>query len=227
MAWRDLETNERWKMVIAAVQAAATFGTFIVAAVGIWKVTPIITYQVERQQEAAPAPAGTSEYSEVANEFVDDVLRWWTVQVQGCQRIMELTGKQAGAGLDVNYEVVKSEVQNEPDYLVVTASHARGETEMVKVPVNAGAIPPSQYIQRKINHGAFSGLDSTRRQRVENAIARYMHKCMVPKVPPAYVSAGLSLREVHEQVALAQGQREEAVRHIRALRGIIDAALED
>lgn len=227
MGWWDLEFKERWQTIVAAVQAAATLGTFVVAAVGIWKVTPIITYQVERQKEAEPAPPGISEYSKVANKFVDGVLNWWTGQVQDYQRIMELIGKRVELGLDVNYEVAKSKVENEPDFLVVTASDARGKTEVVRVPVNTKAMPPSQYIQREINQGAFSGLDSTRRQRVENAIARYMHACMLPKVPPAYVSTGMSLREVHDQIALAQDQRKEAIRHIRALRGIIDAALED
>jgi hypothetical protein len=42
--WRALDRKDRWSLITGSLQAAATIGMFLVALVGIWKVTPIITY---------------------------------------------------------------------------------------------------------------------------------------------------------------------------------------
>ena len=56
MGWKEISLKDRWIMVAATLQALAAVGTFLVALVGIWKVAPIITYQVQqvaRQEEKA------------------------------------------------------------------------------------------------------------------------------------------------------------------------------
>nr|NIQ08850.1 hypothetical protein [Gammaproteobacteria bacterium]NIR95788.1 hypothetical protein [Gammaproteobacteria bacterium]NIW46417.1 hypothetical protein [Gammaproteobacteria bacterium] len=135
-------------------------------------------------------------------------------------------------GWNVKFDVIASDVTDGPpeamaDLLVVSATDAGGKQEVVKVAVNDKALPPSQYIQCKINQGAFSKLETATRQRVENAIGSYMHAFMLPKVPPAYVNEDMSLEEIQQEISLRQRSRKEAIRQIQVLKGIIDAALEE
>ena len=59
MGWRELEYRERWSLVVSTIQALATLGAFTVALVGVWRVAPIITYQVEKQKsEPIPVALG-------------------------------------------------------------------------------------------------------------------------------------------------------------------------
>ena len=86
MGWKDMDYKERWTMVIAAVQSFAALGTFIAAIVGVWRVAPIITYQIQQQvlqqQKEAEQAAAAMPSSEVANRVVGDVMSWWTAQVR-------------------------------------------------------------------------------------------------------------------------------------------------
>ena len=242
--WKNMEYKERWLLVCGGLQAAAAVGTFLAAVVGLWSVAPIITYNIEQQEksvrrekatqaEGMPAPkAAADEPSAVAQRFVADVLAWWTPQVDSYQRIMDWTGTPAKNHVKVGFEIVQStDVANVPagtvDLLVVTATDPAGKTETVQVPVNASAMPPSQYIQCKINQGAFATLDPQSRRNVEQAIGRYLHDHMLPKATPAYVRPDMSVEELRRAISYHQDQRLEASRHIRALAGIIDAALEN
>jgi hypothetical protein len=241
--WKNLEYKDRWLLVCGALQAAAAVGTFLAALVGLWSVAPIITYHIEQQEKSIQrekvsasekllAPkTPTAEPSAVAQRFVADVLAWWTPQVDSYQRILQLTGAPAKGQAKLGFKIVQSaDVANIPggtvDVLVVTATDAAGKTETVQVPVNAKAMPPSQYIQCKINQGAFASLDPQARLRVEQAIGRYLHAYMLPKATPAYVRPDMSVEQLRAAISYHQEQRHEASRHIRALAGIIDAALE-
>ena len=86
MGWKDLDFRERTSLMTSAIQAAATFGMFLVAVIGIWKVTPIITYQVEKQ---------ASDLSQIAVEphthpLVIDALSWWGSHMQSYDRLIEI-----------------------------------------------------------------------------------------------------------------------------------------
>ena len=242
-SWKNMEYKERWLLVCSALQATAAVGTFLAAVVGLWSVAPIITYHIEQQEKSTQrekasesegllAPRTTAaEPSAVAQRFVADVLAWWTPQVDGYQRIMDLTATPTKDAVKVGFKIVQStDVANIPggtvDLLVVTATDPAGRAETVQVPVNANAMPPSQYIQCKINQGAFAALDPESRRRVEQAIGRYLHAYMLPKVTPAYVRSDMSVEQLRTAISYHQDQRLEASRHIRALAGIIDAALE-
>lgn len=241
-SWKNMEYKDRWLLICSALQATAALGTFLVAIVGLLSVAPIITYNIEQQERAVqrdkisapetlPAPqTGKAEPSEVAQRFVTDVLAWWTPQVEGYQRILELTDASVKGQGKTSFEIVPStDVANIPggtvDLLVLTVANPAGKTETVQVPVNANAMPPSQYIQCKINQGAFAALDPDARLRVEQAIGRYLHAYMLPKVTPAYVQSDMSLEQLRAAISYHQDHRREALRHIRALGGIIDAAL--
>jgi hypothetical protein len=227
MRWKGLEFQERWKLIVGTIQSLATLGTFIVALFGVWRVTPIITHQIERQIESKSSKSILSllQSKEVGHKFVGETISWWTVQVMNYQRIMDLIMRRDQLNLDVNYEIVESTAENEPDLLVVTSVNKGGKKDVVEVPVNAKAMPPTQYIQRRINKGAFSALASTKREKVENAITYHMRAHMQPKVPPPYIKAGMSLEEVYEEISYAQVHRTEAIQNIRALKGIIDDAM--
>lgn len=136
MAWKDLDYQGRVSVLTSGVQAAATFGMFLVAIIGIWKVTPIITYQVQQMQ-------------------------------------------------------------------------------------------PSQYIQFKVNQGAFEDLPDAQRQRVEIAVERYVNRVMVPVVPPLMVRPDMSLKELHSEISSTRHHREDALRHIKRLQEVITAAMEE
>ncbi len=239
MGWKTLDFKERWVLMATGFQALAAVGTFLVALIGIWSVTPIITYQTyqieqkqEAEKEAARMKTKLFPTGQVEEVFVDDVLTWWQSQVQAYERILELIANQTKRGLKITFEVVEAGAPSTvpgvtPDLLIVRSTDPNGKTEILKVPVNANAMTPSQYLQCKINQGAFSALDSAQRDRVEMAVGRYLHKYMLPKVPPAYVRQDMSLKELYNEISLHQDHRRESTRQIRALRGIVEAALEE
>lgn len=242
MAFRDIETKYRWSLIISAAQALATLGMFVVALIGVWKVAPIITYQtyqIEQKQEAEQtaelakvSEAKLPQYSAAVDRFVNDVLGWWTSQVKSYQRIMDLIKEKDKRQLNIKFKVVGSapasnEQIPDPDSLVVTATGANMKKQTIRVPVNEHAMTPNQYIQCKINQGMLYGLESTARQRVEIAIAQYIQAGMVHKVPPAYVQPDMSLQQLYEAISYHQNQRVEAIAQIRALQGVIEAALDE
>lgn len=236
MGWREIEFKDRWVMISVSLQAAAAIGTFLVALIGIWKVTPIITYQVQRQEQEAAEPAVQDEVKDEAtlrsSRIVEDADDWWSIQVRSYARILELTRKRPEEGWRVSFKIVPAGGQAivpemTPDLLVVSATHTAGDTEVVQVPVNDKAMTPAQYIQCKINQGGFGYLPPEQRQRVETAVGRYLHRYMLPRVPPAHVRSDMSLQQLHDEILLQQDQREEAARHIRALKGVVQAAIEE
>ncbi len=229
MGWKQLEFKDRWSLVTGATQALATLGTFIVALIGIWKVAPIITYQVQQQaaEVAATQPPAIGEV--VQDPFVRDALAWWTGQVQSYRRIIDLTHSSVHRGSKVTFVVrpkggtaIAPTVN--PDLLVVTAVSAGGKKETVSVSVNEDAMSPSQYLRFKLNQGAFANLPKAERRRVEIAVERYINRDMVPKVPPLIVRSDMSLEQLHEEVAMNQHHREEALRHIVGLEEVLSSA---
>jgi len=232
MPWKDLQLRDRSLVVAAWLQATATVGMFVIALIGIWQVAPIITYQVlqQEQREKREAVAAKPVADTLAGRFVADAFGWWSTQVAGYRRIVELTATPAPAGMKLSYQLVSrggTEVASgmRPDLLVLTAIRAKGERETVSVPVNENAMSPSQYLQCKVNQGYFAELDPVRRQRVDTAVTRYLHEYMLPKAPPAFVRPGMSLRQLHDEVVLHQDEREKALEHIQALKGVLDEAM--
>ncbi len=235
MTWKDLDFKERWTLALGSVHALATAVLAIVATLGLAQVAPILVYQIEQQQKAektlrAEPAMQVSEYGSVANAFVDDVMAWWMSEVHAHQRIVELIKMSEQKAADLAIEITEGnpipaapEIRSE--CLTVTATLGSDATEVVRIAVNEGAPPPTQYIQYKINHGAFADLNPSQRQKVEDAIARYMNLFMVPDVPPAFVKRTASLSELHDGISCGQPQRVNTIRHIRALKGIIDASL--
>jgi len=227
MGWKSLEYKGGWTLIIATIQSIATLGTFIVALVGISRVTPLISYQIERQQddESTKSILSLLQSEEAADKFVGEALGWLTVQVKNYQHIMDLIKRRDQRNLDVTYDIEESTTQNVPDILVVTAVNVDGKAEMVKVPINSKVMSPTQYIQQKINKGSFSSLDSRKRLKVENSITSYMKAHMQPKVPPPYIRLGMSLQQVYEEISYSQDHRNDTIKHIRALKGVIDEAM--
>ena len=88
MAWKDLDYQGRVSVLTSGVQAAATFGMFLIALVGIWKVTPIITYQVQ-QQESALSQIAVDDHT---HPLVLDALSWWGGNVQCYDELVEILG---------------------------------------------------------------------------------------------------------------------------------------
>jgi hypothetical protein len=241
MGWKELEYEEHWNLVCSGLQATGSIGTFLVALVGLWSVEPIITYQIAQQEKPASqrpsaelqaqSTPSVGQPSEIAESFVAGILSWRMVQVESYQHIVDLIDTRSQEYLQVSFKIVQSAaVAGVPadtvDLLVVTATDPAGVNEAVQVPVNAKAMPPSQYIQCRINQGAFAMLDPAKRQKVEQAIGRYIHAYMLPKVPPAYVRPEMSLKELREAISYNQDQRREATQQIRVLSGIIDAAIQ-
>jgi len=244
MGWSDIKSSERWGLIASIFQASATVGMFIVAIIGISKVVPIITYQtyqieqkqqeeeIEKKEKAEQAELGTKlpKHSPSADRFVNDVLGWWTNQVESYQQIMDSI-KDKGQQQKISFRVVggksdASDPVNSPDFLVVNAVSASGKKKVIKVAVNDRAMNPNQYIQCKINQGLLYDMAAPERQKVEIAITRYIHEGMVSKVPPAYVQSDMSLKQIHEAISYHQAQRIEAIKQIRALQGVVEAALE-
>lgn len=219
-------------LVTAGLQAAATIGTFLVALVGIWQVTPIIAYQVQQQEARTTRAVGGVTGESISDRFAADAVNWWSEQVASYERILELTGGGAGRDRTVTFEVMPAGGSSiaagmTPDLLVVSVMDRAGTTESVKVPVNANAMPPSQYLQLRINQGVFAGLEPAARTQVEVATQRYLQRYMVPGVPPPHVRADMSLRQLHDEIALHQGRRAEEMRHLLGLKDMLDAALRE
>lgn len=234
MPWGELGTRDRWLLVTAALQAMATIGTFLVAVVGFWKVTPIITYQVQQQQQQearAEQVAARVAGESVTDRFSADAVNWWGAQVTSFQRILDLTGRNAPRDRKVGYELIPSAAGAiapgvTPDLLVVTSTSAAGAKETLQVAVNEQAMSPSQYLQCRVNQGVFAALDVSKRAEVEVAVQSFVHRQMVPRVPPAYVRPGISLRDLHDQIALDQGQRVEALQRLLGMKEMLDAVMQ-
>lgn len=229
MSWKELGTKDRWLVLTAGLQAAATIGTFLVAMVGIWKVTPIITYQVQQQEARVQRATQGAVSDSVTDRFSADAVGWWEAQVASYQRILDLTRGDAARAGTVSFEVVAGGASSiapgvTPDLLVVTAKPRGAPAEIIKVPVNEGAMPPSQYLQCRVNQGVFAKLDSGARSRVEIATQRYIQRYMVPGVPPAYVRTGMSLKQLHDEITLHQQRRVEALQHLVTLRDMLEEA---
>jgi hypothetical protein len=227
MGWKDLDFRERTSLMTSAIQAAATFGMFLVAVIGIWKVTPIITYQVE-QQETALAQIAPEPHTD---PLVVDALSWWSGHMRNCDRLVEILGDAEDGGLDVSFEIragAGAEIVPgvRPDLLAVTAIDKAGEQEMISVPVNKNAMVPSQYIRYKVNQGAFASLPTAQRKDVENAVERYINRVMVPVVPPLIVRDDMSLQELRFEIAVTEHHRDEALRHIKGLEEVVTAAMQ-
>jgi hypothetical protein len=226
MGWKDLEYRERMSLVTSSLQASATFGMFLVALIGIWKVTPIITYQVQQQE---------SEVAQIAVEphtdpLVVDALGWWSGHMRDYRRLVEILGEAEEKGLDASFDILQaagSEIVPgvRPDLLVVSAVDSKGEQEVISVPVNENAMAPSQYIRYRVNQGAFASLPDAQRRSVEIAVERYINRVMVPVVPPLIVRADMSLEELRFEISMTRHHREEALRHIKGLEEIVTAAM--
>ena len=230
----DIKNKHRAGLIAAIVQASATVGLLIVAVIGLQQVAPIITYQtyqIEQKQEETEKKLLESKLSKnsvVVDNFVNDILNWWTNQVESYQQIMDAIKSK---DKKVSFKVAAAQqdssgVVSAPDYLIVTAISAAGKKQVIKVAVNEGAMNPNQYIQCKINQGLFNGIPEPGRGKVEIAVNRYIHEGMVNKVPPAYVQPDMTLNQVYEAISFQQKQRVEAIAQIRALHGVIEAALD-
>ncbi|MDH5539382.1 MAG: hypothetical protein OEY03_08270 [Rhizobacter sp.] len=228
--WKDLNGRDRWLMVTAGLQAIATIGTFLVAMVGIWQVTPIITYQVQQQQAAAERSATNVASESITDRFSADAVGWWSAQVTNYKRILDLTGPDAPRGRKIGFELIADGSTAiapgvTPDLLVVTSTSSAGTSEIVKVPVNEEAMPPAQYLQCRVNQGAFAGLAASDRAKVEIAVQTYVQRQMVPRATPPHVRADMSLQQVHDEIALDQAQRVAALQHLLGLKAMLDAVM--
>lgn len=229
MGWKQLEFRDRWSLVTSGVQALATLGTFIVALIGVWKVAPIITYQVQQQESEVVARQTHFAGEAVQDPFVREALAWWAEQVENYERIVELTHSAVHRGSNVSFEILPRGGTAiapglKPDLLMVTEISPAGKKNVVSAPVNENAMSPSQYVRFKLNQGAFAELSEAERRRVEVAVERYINRDMVPKVPPLIVRSNMSIDQLHEEVALNQHHREEALRHIVGLEEVLSSA---
>ena len=242
--WSEIKANERLGLIAVIVQASATVGMLIVAIIGISQVAPIITYQTyqieQKKEEEAEKKAQLEKatldtrlptHSVVADRFVNDVLGWWTNQVESYQQIMNAIENKDKQQMKVTFKVVSAKtdssgVISSPDFLIVTAIRPAGKKQVIKVAVNEGAMNPNQYIQCKINQGLLYDMPAPEREKVELAISRYINEGMVSKVPPAYVQSDMTLKQLYEAISFHQVQRVEAITQIRALHGVIEAALD-
>jgi len=232
MSWKELGTKEHWLLVTAAIQAAATIGTFLVALVGIWKVTPIITYQVQQQEAQAQRAAQAVVGDTITDRFAADAVNWWSAQVASYQRILDLTGPGAPRDRKVSFEIIPGGATAiapgvTPDLLVVTSTGRGGASETISVPVNEHAMTPSQYLQCRVNQGVFAGLVGEKRVKVETAVERYIHRHMVPRVPAAHVESDMSRKELHDEIAVHQNQRVETLQHVLGLKEMLDGVMRD
>ncbi|MDH5540688.1 MAG: hypothetical protein OEY03_14905 [Rhizobacter sp.] len=228
--WKDLNAKDRWLMVTAGLQAIATIGTFLVAMVGIWQVTPIISYQVQQQQAAAERSTAGAASESITDRFAADAVGWWSAQVTNYQRVLDLTGPNAPRGRKLSFELIVDGTTAiapgvTPDLLVVTSTSSAGTSEIVKVPVNEEAMPPAQYLQCRVNQGAFAALAAADRSKVEIAVLTFIQRQMVPRATPPHVRSDMSIDQVHDEIALVQGQRVAALQHLLGLKAMLDAVV--
>ncbi len=228
MGWRELDFRERWSLVVATIQAVATLGAFAVAIVSIWRVAPIITYQVEKQKsEPIPLAIGERSGSALASHFANDALEWWSPRVVAYGRIVELVKTRKGRGYELSFELIEGVGANgelRSDVLVVHAKHPRRDDETIRVEVNERAMQPGHYIQRQINYGFFDKLERRQRKRVEVAVEHYARNHILPRIPPPHIRADMSIDEIAEEIALHQDDREVAARQIPGLFEVIEEA---
>lgn len=230
MGWKDLEFSERWSLLVSTVQALATVGAFLVAAVGIWRVAPIITYQIERQKsETLPQVGAAAPDSALSSRFVNEVVAWWVPRVRAYGRIVELIRTREQQGTDLTYDLVLAPKTGpgevpQPDILVVRAVRGSRAPEVVTVAVNEQALRLGHFIQREVNRGAFAALDPDARERVERAVESYVQAHILPKTPPPHLRGGMTLDEIADEIAHHQDDRAHAARQIEGLREIIEAA---
>jgi len=239
--WSDIKASERMGLIASIAQAAATVGMLIVAIIGISQVAPIITYQTyqieQKKEEEAEKKAQKEKtildtklpkHSVVADRFVNDILGWWKNQVESYQKVMDVIEDKE---MKVTFNVIRgktesSEVMSAPDFLVVTATNTAGRKQVIKVAVNEGAMNPNQYIQCKINQGLLYEMPAPEREKVEIAVSRFVHEGMVSSVPPAYVQSDMTLKQLYEAISFHQPRRVKTITEIRALHGVIEAALD-
>ncbi len=231
--WKTLGLQQRWTLVVLTIQATAALGTFIAAIIGVWSVSPIINYRIQQQerlQQTEERAITLPDTHPITARFVQDVYGWWETHVLSYERVLEVLEAREELGLNIAYEIFESPqlegvAESISDVLVVTATGPDGKAQVVEVPVNENAMPLTQYIQYKINHGAFSELDLAKRQKVEAAVGQYMKFYMVPRVPPPYVGTNMSLDEVAHEINSSQKLRVDAMKHIQALNAVIEVAL--
>ena len=118
----NMNTSERWALIVSTAQAIATVGMLIVAIIGISQVAPIITYQtyqIEQKQQEELELKGNLEQKETSNiqvpqynastdRFINDVLGWWTNQVENYQKIINAIDDKDKQQLTISYKVVGS-----------------------------------------------------------------------------------------------------------------------
>jgi len=229
------DSRDRWLVAAAAIQAVSTFGMFVVALIGIWNVQPIITYQLERQEreqrqaQALPFQGAVRAETAAAAVFVDEIASWWRERTEGYERILELIRQSRTGPTRVSFEIVEypgllPDTTEPRGGLLVTATHSNGEVERVRVAVNAAAVSPAQYIQYRLNHGAFSSLSQGQRQAVETAVAAYIQRFMMP-VPPLLVGPTMTLDDLYTDIDSARARRLDAAQDIDGLAMVIDAVL--
>ena len=49
--WKTLGLQQRWTLVVLTVQATAALGAFVAAIIGVWSVSPIISYRIQQQEQ--------------------------------------------------------------------------------------------------------------------------------------------------------------------------------
>lgn len=229
MAWKDLDFKERWSLLAATVQAAATLGAFAVALVGIWRVAPIITYQVEKQRaEPLSVALAPTSGSPLARQFAEQALDWWAPRVADYARIVELVRTRDDKGLDVAFELIPGRSEGgewSSDVLVFVSRGAEQEDEVIRIEVNERALQLGHFLQRQINRGFFDDLEPDTRRRVEAAVEHYAKTHVLPQIPPLHIRAGMSLDEVGEEIGHHQDDRVTAAQQIPALIEIIENAM--
>lgn len=231
--WKTLGLQQRWTLIVLTIQATAALGTFIAAIVRVWSVSPIINYRIEQQERLRQTEDNAITLPDthpVTARFVQDIYGWWEARVSSYESVLELLRAGEELGLNLAYELSESPQlagvdESVSDVLVLTATGRDGRSQIVEVPVNENAMPLTQYIQYKLNHGAFSELDVAKRQKVEAAVSQYVRFYMIPRVPPPYIGASMSLAEVEQEIASSQKLRVEAMKHIQALNAVIEVAL--
>lgn len=231
--WKTLSLHQRWTLIVLTIQATAAAGTFVAALFGLWTVSPIISYRIQQQErlrqiegQAITLPATHP----VAASFVEDTHRWWQERIDGYSRVLEVLASRQTLRPDISYQIVEAPqlagvAESVCDVLVLTATSRDGKSQVIEVPVNENVMPLTQYIQYKVNHGAFSELAAPQRERVEEAIRRYMRFYMVPGVRPPYIGANMSLDEIQREIEAAQNMRVDTMKHIQALSAVIDVSL--
>jgi len=230
MGWQDLEFRERWSLIVSTIQAVATAGAMLVAVVGIWRVAPIITYQVEKQRtEPLPLVVPETSGSPLAKRFADEALAWWSPRVATYDRIVELVRTREKRGTEIGFELIgdvgADGEEIEPGVLVVTADQPGREAETLRVEVNEQAMQPALFIQRQINTGFFEGLDPEVRRRVEAAVESYSRSHMLPRIPAPHLRADMSLDEIANEISHHRDDRLTAARQIPGLVEIIEDAI--